>query len=1584
MGTELIRKYATSLMIICYRSVVRHPFLVGMIVFLFSMYRLFPLLFSIVVSASPVLVSTAVLLGTLLSYGQPNIPEIEEEPESKRAEIQKLESMVMGRTEIVGRDGSFGSEETNGSRIEVTDNSFVEVSKIGDDNSCVEADRSVNMVDDGLLQFGEAKNEIGEEKVVLGSHYSPLQQSEDDHIVLENDKLWEGSADPLNSNSGLLWKGMEGNGGGGGGGDDDDDDGADDDDDDDDDGSDSGDSGSDLAESSSPDASMADIIPLLDELHPLLSEEQETHQPSHMSHDGTDAVSQHSLESSDTSSESNDDAGIENHENFKTGDYEDKESEHVDKEDDTRSAITWTEDDQKNLMNLGTSEMERNRRLENLIARRRARKTMRLQAEKNLIDLESADLPWNIPPISTSRNNPFDYDSNDNIPGSAPSVLLQRRNPFDLPYDSSEEKPDLVGDTFQQEFADFQPKEPFFRRHESFNVGPSIFAASRSERQETKLKPFFVPERSFSSFQRQFSGLSDSKASSVPDTESVSSDVENKDHIEEDEHALEAEHASEIDEHVSDHVSHGRPYFVPEHVASDETSFSSFQRQLSEVSDSKLSSEPDTESVSSAGDLENKDRIDLSQEPDLISVEDHEHASEIIEHVSEHVSLVSESFEEDENVDPRGLDETEISVESVANQQELNSSVSSLSSSDEASEQIYNEREGDELETGQVSETNFFLDRGSSIERSETDVTSLLVEESRPNEPIYDISPRSIARNLSSSSISIDLHKDESCQHTGDHNQLPAVPDNEEHVLAVDKFSTSATDKPVLVEEDVVLDLGASHEVQQVQVFSVNSQASSHESFHQEHVISQPDKESLLSRSNDKLSAEVIEELQAHDSKHDEVALPSFETQFTEVVHGETHENSKSIHDEDLSQYQKELSLLDTSVSKPSEENPEVLQVQITSNNSDNLQIQEPCVVEITDPETKAQEILAYVSDTQSIEGNIDDVDEIDEDLLVELDAVGDFSVNDFGSTLNEMKEDPHTSEHYLDNTGIADEDSYDNDLESSLSETKQYPHVSKHNLETSHYVDGIPYSKDLGLTSNEMKREYDIGTKCFEDEDSDSKDVGTILDERKHDPYVVDYALKTTVSGDEDSSLVLGSTLDEMKQDPHALDYDLESKHPEEMKQEPPALDHDLETKHSEDENSYSKDATFDEMKRDTHASDHDLEMKHSDNEVSDSKDATSDEVKQDPHASDHDFETKHSEEDCELETKLSEVEESYPKDATLDELENSPPALDHDLETKHAEVEDSHFKDAALDDMKQSPHDSNHDLETKHSEDEDSYSKDATLDDMKQDSHDLNNNLETKHSEDEDSYSKDATLDEMKPDPNTSYNNLETKHSEDEDAYSKDATLDEMKQGPHDSNHDLEYKHSEYEDFYYKDAALDEMKQEPHDSNHDLDTKHFGDEDSYSRSTLDETTKDRHALNHDLETDHLIDDTYSKDFGTTSNEMKQGASALDHRLETFYSVDENFYSKHVESTFNEMKQDLQTLDPDLETNSSGETKIKMDAEAMKSQNDDDISNTKVENIHTNELVLPQVTNSISSLANSTSATTIGHERENASSTSN
>nr|GEV19731.1 hypothetical protein [Tanacetum cinerariifolium] len=87
---------------------------------------------------------------------------------------------------------------------------------------------------------------------------------------------------------------------------------------------------------------------------------------------------------------------------------------------------------------------------------------------------------------------------------------------------------------------------------------------------------------------RQFSGLIDSKASILSDTKFVSSvgDLKNKDQID-DEQSLIVElgseknhdHDSESErEHVSNHFK--RPYFVPEQVVSDETGFSTFQRQL--------------------------------------------------------------------------------------------------------------------------------------------------------------------------------------------------------------------------------------------------------------------------------------------------------------------------------------------------------------------------------------------------------------------------------------------------------------------------------------------------------------------------------------------------------------------------------------------------------------------------------------------------------------------------------------------------------------------------------------------------------------------------------------------------------------------------------------------------------------------------------------------------------------------------------------------------------------------------------------------------------------------------------------------
>lgn len=732
----------------CYRSVYRHPFLVGMAFLLIFLYRSFPFLFSLFVSASPVIVSTAVLLATLLSFGQPNIPEMEKEEtittttSTHNHKFLKSTGFLESDSFVVSKDRGFDDEtkryytekEQEQEMQEEVETSVVHkeaISNVDDrkgDYSLADEGASVVMKEISLQRATEeapvelvgrgfeheSSDYLNEEKMLSGqqvidNHYSQIQQLEDEEesAELDKDKLPEGSVGVLDARGGSAWKHV-------GQGADDDDDGDDGDDDEE-----ASDSGSDGAESSSPDASMADIIPMLDELHPLLDEDPP--QTAHMSHDGSDAPSEHSLESSD-STESDDD--IVNHEEFEVGEDEEEEETHADKEDETKSAITWTEDDQKNLMNLGTSELERNQRLENLIARRRARKNMRMMAEKNLIDLESADLPFHIAPISTARHNPFDlpYDSNDNIPGSAPSILLPRRNPFDLPYDSSEEKPDLAGDTFQQDFVTFhQPKDSFFRRHESFNVGPSIFGAPRQERQEIKLRPYFVPER----------------------------------------------------------------------MAVEGTSYSSFQRQSSEVSESKMSSVPDTESMGSAGDLEDM-RVteeDLSQEPVLISVA--EHASDLVGHGSqssgdvETVELgqvknrdvelegtevrlgyledhheVESSFSELESeATPRELNINEIHLKTEGVEQEQ-SSRSSSSSLSEINEEIAIEKEGEGLSNLEKNSNYPHIDPSISVQplmKPENNFSSLLVEESQQKEPVYDSSPPAVKKTPSSSSFSADL-----------------------------------------------------------------------------------------------------------------------------------------------------------------------------------------------------------------------------------------------------------------------------------------------------------------------------------------------------------------------------------------------------------------------------------------------------------------------------------------------------------------------------------------------------------------------------------------------------------------------------------------------------------------------------------------------------------------------------------------------------------------------------------------------------------------------------------------------------------
>ncbi|XP_013608584.1 PREDICTED: uncharacterized protein LOC106315406 [Brassica oleracea var. oleracea] len=484
-----------------YRWISSHPHLLGCVGVVYLLYRACPLLFSPLLAASPVLVCTFVLLGAILSFGETNIiPEIETEPETTVHEAALFTTEASRDPTVVERgDESFKVERFVSTEKDVADR-LVE--------------NQLSEVEDGDGQPFDYRPLVDQilDEAKRDTHVR-FEEREEEKFDGKRDEQWRnvgGSLDEMMDDSKedqvdlTPWRPMRHEEG------------------EDDDVNDSLHSSSDDAESSSPDPSMTDSIPMLDELHPLLHSENPGR-----GIEGSDATSEEpDMSSSDSDEGMESDVNSESH--GEEDDNKKEEEEEEKKEDESKSPIKWTEADQKNVMDLGSLELERNQRLESLIARRRARNNMRMVAERNLIDFDCADVPFNMPPISTARHNPFDLSYDDMglppIPGSAPSIMFaRRRNPFDLPYEPNEEKPDLKGDGFEEEFSSPQPKEPVFRRYESFSVGPSMLGGPRHDR----LRPFFALERlanegrSYYPFERQLSEVSESKVSSVPDTESV-------------------------------------------------------------------------------------------------------------------------------------------------------------------------------------------------------------------------------------------------------------------------------------------------------------------------------------------------------------------------------------------------------------------------------------------------------------------------------------------------------------------------------------------------------------------------------------------------------------------------------------------------------------------------------------------------------------------------------------------------------------------------------------------------------------------------------------------------------------------------------------------------------------------------------------------------------------------------------------------------------------------------------------------------------------------------------------------------------
>ncbi|XP_062231716.1 uncharacterized protein LOC133929115 [Phragmites australis] len=124
----------------------------------------------------------------------------------------------------------------------------------------------------------------------------------------------------------------------------------------------------DNAERWSPDVSMTDTAPVLDETAPLLGADFSC--PDHVNNGDSDKHSSISSKNSQAESDSNDVAS-----NSKAKDDAEE------KDAGNEPAFLWTADDEKNAMDLGYSEMERNRRLEILMAKRKSRKHIRFELD---------------------------------------------------------------------------------------------------------------------------------------------------------------------------------------------------------------------------------------------------------------------------------------------------------------------------------------------------------------------------------------------------------------------------------------------------------------------------------------------------------------------------------------------------------------------------------------------------------------------------------------------------------------------------------------------------------------------------------------------------------------------------------------------------------------------------------------------------------------------------------------------------------------------------------------------------------------------------------------------------------------------------------------------------------------------------------------------------------------------------------------------------------------------------------------------------------------------------------------------------
>ncbi|KAK9684116.1 hypothetical protein RND81_10G187500 [Saponaria officinalis] len=784
---------------IIWKVISNHPFLVATLLYLIILQRHFPLLFSLLVSASPVLICTALLLGTLLIHGQQQNHSVnvvnERNVDDRSTVADSLNNGVGDFTYSADKDGIFSTDEFGDIQNDVVGKEVA---------ASREFDPRGKTVDDFTRLSQRSSNQI--DGIREGFHFADFDLKDVQTRELPTPNFDEKYDKTVNVRHGSAFisqklvdsvtnrKGSY--------------------------------STSDGAEKFSLDVLVAEVTPTPRETHPLLGSEDPRHlQTSQAATFKSETQSLESIQSSENSDEESiyrdkeeDEKGddVENDETPKAIDGDspspfawtendqrilqelrnseieknehlesliaraeddeseeqnegsddvdddddvdldvdvdvDDEEENVDLEKDGGKHVTlWTEEDEKNLRHLGCSELERNLRLENLLVRRRVKRNFSMISEKNLIDLDKFVPPSPIPPILTTRVSPFDnfddtshHSSAPPIPGSAPSVTLPRKNPFDSPSTSPKSTQNLGLDGVKESSVHVNLKNAAASRE---NGSSSTEHNTIGQVSKPELVGMNRKENLFRRYESFSSGFNiTEESSSTHDF----LDFDRKNFV------LRRHETFNTRTTFPSFFNSKKPVFVTEQVAG-EVWHPSLDRQLSQdtesvesgtSSDTELSTAPDNHEFVEH-DLDNQEAHNEVEHDEFVEHDlDNQEAQNEVDHTSNHMETGSESSEVinseyDDDQDEHHVGSMEMNVDNVYQNQDFlhdghndHDATSSSSSSEHDADSSVNETRI-EQEQAEVSG----LSPKNSLNMSEVSQISM-DDDHLPVEPIYDTSP---------------------------------------------------------------------------------------------------------------------------------------------------------------------------------------------------------------------------------------------------------------------------------------------------------------------------------------------------------------------------------------------------------------------------------------------------------------------------------------------------------------------------------------------------------------------------------------------------------------------------------------------------------------------------------------------------------------------------------------------------------------------------------------------------------------------------------------------------------------------------